>query len=223
MIKSRRNKAVLALAAAAVFAATSGAAVLLANKLEADAAIDAIDSTTVGSLGELENNYQNLVMPVSRITKKVASSTQSGANYSIDKMFDGNLGTKWEAVWNNPPAEKTFTFTFAQAETITGFYEVTRQDNNLNGTMSWFKVETSENGTDGWTEAVPKTDACGHLYQRQLYRHSHLYDDEFRIERTQHRRARQQPRDGGHHLCVDGGGVQRVSHAGILCGALALV
>ena len=158
MTKIIRKKAIFALAAAAVMAAATGTSLMVANKIKADAAIEDIHSATVGTLGELENNYQNLVMPVDRITERVASSTQGNnptGTYGIEKMFDNNLGTKWEAVWDNTLPEKTFTFTFAQEETITGFYEVTRRDNNINGTMSWYKVYTSETGEDeSWTEVI---------------------------------------------------------------------
>ena len=76
MTKIIRKKAIFTLAAAAVMAAATGTSLMVANKIKADAAIEDIHSATDGTLGELENNYQNLVMPVDRITERVASSTQ---------------------------------------------------------------------------------------------------------------------------------------------------
>ena len=111
-----------------------------------------IGSAAVSSLGELDGNYRYLAMPSARIAEKSANSTQSG-NYGIDKMFDNNASTRWEAAWNGAPAEKVFTFTFTQPETIVGFYEVTRNDNNISGTMSKYKIEMSDNGKN-WQVAV---------------------------------------------------------------------
>lgn len=151
MTRIKRTKTIIALAAAAVMATAAGTTLMITNKIRADAAIEAINSKTVGTLGELDNNYKDLIMPVDRIATKAVDSTQGGCE--IDKMFDGDLGSKWEAVWNPAPPEVTFTFSFAQPETITGFYEVTRSDNNINGTMSTYKIETSTDGSD-WQEVI---------------------------------------------------------------------
>ena len=102
-----------------------------------------IGSAAVSSLGELDGNYRYLAMPSARIAEKSANSTQSG-NYGIDKMFDNNASTRWEAAWNGAPAEKVFTFTFTQPETIVGFYEVTRTDNNISGKNWQVAVENGE-------------------------------------------------------------------------------
>ena len=115
------------------------------------AAIDEINSTAVSTLGELDNNYKNLVMPVSRIISKSVNSTQNG--YGVEKMFDNNVSSRWEAAWSGAPEDKVFTFEFMQPETIVGFYEITRNDNNINGTMSGYKIETSDNG-NSWQVAV---------------------------------------------------------------------
>ena len=150
MTRTRRTT-LLAAAAVLGVAAGLGGGFTTWQRLRVLAAIDEINSKTVSTLGDLDNNYRNLVLPVARISAKSVNSTQNG--YGIEKMFDNNVGTKWEAKWSGAPAEKVFNFTFTQEETITGFYEITRNDNNIAGTMSTYKIETSADGNT-WETAI---------------------------------------------------------------------
>ena len=149
MVKAK--KTTLLAAAGILGAAVLGGGFGVWRGTDATAQIADVDSVKVSTLGDLDNNYRNLVLPVARISAKSVNSTQNG--YGIEKMFDNNVGTKWEAKWSGAPAEKVFNFTFTQEETITGFYEITRNDNNIAGTMSTYKIETSADGNT-WETAI---------------------------------------------------------------------
>lgn len=101
-----------------------------------------------------ENNDRNLVYSADE-TVAEANSTQSG--YGAEKLLDDNLDTRWESSWNNTPdsVEITMKTKDGNPEYFTGVKYVSRQDNNIGGVMTDYRVYSSEDGvTYGETPVI---------------------------------------------------------------------
>ncbi len=95
--------------------------------------------------------------PIAKITP-TAFSEHTGAGDRVEgpvrHAFDGNLRTRYHSEWGagEPPfSEQRLTMELAEPATIDALRYLPRQDGNVNGTVTSYRIVYSDNGTDWHT------------------------------------------------------------------------
>ena len=134
----------------------------LANALDvlknADVAQEDIDSAKTALESSIEGLREKGIIPLEHVEASVGNShPKTGNDGGVDFAIDGNPSTMWHTTYNGTPNYDDHWFRFKLKDgydyEVNGLRYLPRQGNSINGLITKYVVEVSNDG-EAWTKAA---------------------------------------------------------------------